>query len=381
MSKLSRRRLLLGMGAALMASPTTRLASAPFEWERVAPGEAGFAPDLEARFDRLIAEKRAWNLHGVVIVRNGRLVLERYFEGEDRARGIGAIGRVTFKPDTLHDMRSVSKGIVGLLYGIALERGKVPPPEAPLFSAFPEYADLATAGRERLTVHHALTMTLGTEWDETSLPYSNPANSEIAMDNAPDRYRYVLERRVVREPGKRWTYCGGATALLSRIIAKGTGQPLREFAREALFDPLGVGPTEWASDGKGEPYAASGLRMTPRDLARVGIMMAGGGAAGGVQVVPARWLERCTTPVVGVDGLRRYGYQWYVSDVAYGEPLGWAVRNLEPMWGAMGEGGQRLFVLPELQLAVAITAGNYGADDQWIPPTRVLIEVVLASLT
>jgi CubicO group peptidase (beta-lactamase class C family) len=362
-----------------MTSPAMGLAAEPFQWQPVAPAEVGFAPDIEARLDRLIADKRAWNLHGVVVVRRGRLVLERYFEDEDSARGDN-LGRVAFSADTLHDMRSVSKGIVGLLYGIALEHGKVPSPEAPLFSAFPEYADLATAGQEKLTIHHVLTMTLGTDWDESSLPYSNPANSEIAMDLAPDRYRYVLERPVVREPGKRWTYCGGATALLGRIIVKCTGKPLHDFAREALFDPLGLGPTEWLSDDKGQPYAASGLRMTPRDLARVGVMMAGGGTAGGMHVVPAQWLERCTTAMVSVDELRRYGYQWYVADIAYGEPLGWAVRNLERMWMALGEGGQRLFVLPELQLVVAITAGNYGTDDQWIPSTRVLREVVLASL-
>ena len=105
-------------------------------------------------------------------------------------------------------------------------------------------------------------MTMGTDWDESSIPYSNPANSEIAMDLAPDRFRYILERRVVMEPGKRWTYCGGATALLARIIAKGTGKPLHAFAREALFDPLGFGPTEWLADAKGEPFAASGLRMS-----------------------------------------------------------------------------------------------------------------------
>jgi CubicO group peptidase (beta-lactamase class C family) len=367
------------MGGALMAIPAHGHASTPFDFPTAAPVDEGFAPDLAARLDRLVAEKRAWRLHGVVVVRHGRLVLERYFEDEDDARG-DRLGRVAFTSDTLHDMRSVSKGMVGLLYGIALEQRQVPPADAALFSAFPEYADLATAGREKLTIHHALTMTLGTDWDESSLPYSNPANSEIAMDLAPDRYRYILERPVVREPGKRWTYCGGATALLARIIAKGTGKPLHAFAREVLFDPLGLGPTEWLSDDKGEPYAASGLRMTPRDLARVGVMMAGGGEAGGARVVPAQWLERCTAPIVSVDELRRYGHQWYVVDIAYGEPLGWAVRNLERMWLALGEGGQRLFVLPGLQLVVAITAGNYGTDDQWIPPTRVLREVVLASL-
>jgi CubicO group peptidase (beta-lactamase class C family) len=130
----------------------------------------------------------------------------------------------------------------------------------------------------------------------------------------------------------------------------------------------------------GEPYAASGLRMTPRDLARIGVMMADGGLWGDRRVVTALWLQRCTAPIVSVDELRRYGYHWYMGDFAFGKPLGWAPANLERWWGAFGEGGQRLFVLPGLKLAVAITAGNYGADDQWVPPTRVVREVVLASI-
>jgi CubicO group peptidase (beta-lactamase class C family) len=379
MSHLNRRQLVLGAGASLMALPTASLSAA--DWTRIAPAEAGLAPDLEARLDRLIAEKRAWKLHGVVVVRHGHLVLERYFEDTDRHRGQGAIGHVVFGPETLHDMRSVSKGVVGLLYGIALEQGKVPPPEAPLFASFPEYADLAgEAGRERLTIHHVLTMTMGTDWDETSIPYANPANSETAMDQAADRFRYILERRVIMEPGRRWTYCGGATALLARIIEKGTGRPLHDFAREALFDPLECGPTAWVADPKGVPYAASGLRMTPRTMARIGMMMARGGEAAGTRVVPARWLDRCTSPIVSADEFRRFGYHWYVGDIAFGQPLGWAPRHLERMWSALGEGGQRLFVLPGLDLVVAVTAGNYGTDDQWIPPTRVLREVVLASI-
>jgi CubicO group peptidase (beta-lactamase class C family) len=379
MSNLGRRHVLLGLGAALMAAPIASRAAA-YDWQPIAPADAGFAPDMEARLDKLIADKRAWKLHGVVVVRNGRLVMERYFGDEDTARGQG-LGPVTFTADTLHDMRSVSKGVVGLLYGIALEQGRVPPPQAPLFDSFPEYADLRGAqGRDRLTLHHVLTMTMGTDWDETSIPYSDPANSEIAMDRAPDRFRYILERRVVEEPGRRWTYCGGATALLARIIEKGTGKPLHAFAREALFDPLALGPTEWLADAKGIPYAASGLRMTPRDLARIGMTMIDRGMAAGRPVIPAGWLARCTTQHVSVDELRRYGYQWYMGDFAFGPPAGWAPGRLERWWGAFGEGGQRLFLLPRLELAVAITAGNYLMDDQWVPPTRVMREVVLASL-
>src|SRR5216684_7134072 len=221
---LSRRQILAAAGGIFMGQLIETSSAATLDWRIVAPAEAGFAGDLEARLDKAIAEKRIWNLHSVVIMRNGRLVLERYFDGQDDARG-RPLGVVSFKPDTLHDLRSVSKTIVGLLYGIALAAGKVPPPEAPLLASFPEYADLAAdPARSRWTVHHVLTMTMGTDWDELGVPYSDPTNSEIAMDLAPDRYRFVLGALVVMEPGKRWIYNGGATRreLRHRLLADQT---------------------------------------------------------------------------------------------------------------------------------------------------------------
>jgi CubicO group peptidase (beta-lactamase class C family) len=365
-----------------MGQSMRKTAAAEAPWLSISPNEAGFTSDLEARLDEAITEKRVWNLHGVVIVRKGHLVLERYFEGDDNARG-SPLGRVAFDADRLHDLRSVSKSIVGLLYGIALADGKVPPPEAPLFASFPEYADLAAdPARNRWTVHDVLTMTMGTDWDELSVPYSDPTNSEIAMDMAPDRYRFILGAPIVMEPGKRWIYSGGATALLARIIAKGTGKPLHEFARAALFDPLGIGPTEWYADRNGEAIAASGLRMMPRDLARIGLMMLRGGIGGNRRVVPAEWIERSTSPMVDVDEIRQYGYHWYLGKFAFTVSAGprWDRARLERFWSAIGNGGQRLFVFPGFDLAVAITAGNYDTPDQWVPPIRVIREVVLPSI-
>ena len=153
-------------------------------------------------------------------------------------------------------------------------------------------------------------MTMGTDWDELSVPYSDPTNSEIAMDMAPDRYRFVLGAPVVMKPGHRWIYNGGASALLARIIAKGTEKPLHDFARETLFDPLAIGPTERLTDRGGEAIAASGLRMTPRDLARIGLMMLNGGMWHDRRVVPVDWIERSTSPMVEVDEIRQYGYHW-----------------------------------------------------------------------
>jgi CubicO group peptidase (beta-lactamase class C family) len=358
-------------------------ATAEADWLFISPNEAGFTSDLEALLDKAIVEKRVWNLHGVVIVRNGGLVLERYFEGDDDARG-SPLGKIAFKADALHDLRSVSKSIVGLLYGIALAAGKVPPPDAPLLACFPEYADLASdPARNRWTIFNALTMTMGTDWDELSVPYSDPTNSEIAMDLALDRYRFVLGAPVVMEPGKRWIYNGGATALLARIIAKGTGKPLHDFARNTLFDPLYIGPTEWYTDPSAEAIAASGLRMTPRDLARIGLMMLKGGMSGDRRVVPGQWIERLTSPMVDVDEIRQYGYQWYLGKFAFTVSTGprWNRSRLERFWSAIGNGGQRLFVFPGLDLVVAITAGNYDAPDQWVPPTRVIREVVLPAIS
>jgi CubicO group peptidase (beta-lactamase class C family) len=321
-----------------------------------------------------VRDGQAPGIHGIVIARDGRLALERYYPGADERWG-DPLGTVAFGPDTLHDMRSATKSIVGLLYGIALADGKVPTPDQKLLAQFPEYPDLAAdPQRAALTVGHVLTMTLGTEWDE-QLPYTDPRNSEIAMERAPDRYRFILERPIVAPPGTRWIYNGGATALLGRLIARGTGRTLPEFARAALLDPLGIGPTDWITGADGTPSAASGLRLRPRDLARIGQLVLDGGASDGRRIVPAAWLAQALEPRVAIGGTTRYGYQWYLDAFPIGSPAH------DARWvGANGNGGQRLYVLPELKLAVAITAGNYNRPGQSAPPRFLMQQVILPAL-
>lgn len=175
------------------------------EWPKLAPQMPALPPISRPASIVSSPSGRAWSLHGVVILRKGALVLERYEAGEDEVGG-DSIGRVEFGPDTLHDLRSATKSIVGLLYGVALAQGKVPAPERPLMEAFPEYADLATDPRhKRLTIAHALTMSLGLEWNE-GIPYENPANGEVQMESAPDRYRYIFSRPFVADPGTRFIY-------------------------------------------------------------------------------------------------------------------------------------------------------------------------------
>jgi CubicO group peptidase (beta-lactamase class C family) len=122
--------------------------------------------------------------------------------------------------------------------------------------------------------------------------------------------------------------------------------------------------------------------MAPRDLARIGLMMLRGGVVGEKRVVPSAWIERSMAPAVDVDEIRQYGYHWYMGKWSFMVATGprWNRSRLERFWSATGNGGQRLFLFPGLDLAVAITAGNYDTPDQWLPPTNVMREVVLPSV-
>lgn len=300
---------------------------------------------MAERVDAVIDAGAAPGLHAVVVLRAGETVVERYGAGADHVLN-EPLGHVVFDRDTLHDVRSVTKSVVALLYGVALRDGLVPGPEARLLDHFTEYQDLAADPRRAgLTVEHALTMTLGLDWNE-DVPYTSPDNSEIAMELAPDRNRFVLDRPVVEEPGKRWRYCGGASALIAALIARGAGTPLEEYAARALFEPLGIDRFEWSKGSDGVALAASGLRLRPVDLAAVGRLV----LDGGLGIVPEEWLREVTRPRVTIEGTFEYGYQWYLG-------------TGERRWAqAIGNGGQRLLVLPGEGLVAAVTAGEYNAD-------------------
>lgn len=344
------------------------------EWERASAAEQGFDPRLERKLLAGIEAGLIRDVHAVLVSRRGKLVLEHYRTAVDESWGM-PLRTVAFDATTLHDLRSVTKSVVGLLYGIALDRGLVPPPQAPLLAQFPDYPDLAAdPARAGLTIGHALTMTLGLDWDEYR-SYADPLNSEIAMENAPDRYRFVLERAVLQAPGTHWVYSGGATALVGAIIERGSGQRIEDFAREALFAPLGILRFEWLSGADGVASPASGLRLSALDLMRIGRLVLEGGRIDGRQVVSKGWLDVSLARAVSTDDGLDYGHFWFLG--AAPVPAFGAER---PWMAGFGNGGQRLWLMPEADLACVIFSGNYNAPDAWVSPTRLWREIVLANL-
>ncbi|MEC9435379.1 MAG: serine hydrolase [Pseudomonadota bacterium] len=332
-------------------------------------------PDATTLAGRIALGHRAGlltGLHALLVRRNGETLAEAYFDGEDEDWG-RPLGSVAHGPETLHDLRSVTKSVTGLLYGIALDRGLVPPPEAPLLSCFPRYPDLAAdPARAGWTVAHALDMTLGTEWPET-LDYTDPANAELAMERAEDRFRYVLDRPVIRPAGEAWTYSGGCSALIGRIVEDGTGRRLDAFAEEVLFAPLGVGPWAWNAGEDGTLSAASGLRLTARGLARIGEAAAAGGLWNGAQVIPAGWLARLAEPRIRTDFGMGYSGQWYLTR----QP---GPGGMVDILAGMGNGGQRLWVAPSLGLSAVAFCGDYNRPDMWLTPTLALTRLILPAL-
>ncbi|WP_421702528.1 serine hydrolase domain-containing protein [Aliiroseovarius sp.] len=330
-------------------------------------GGVGHAQDasLEDRLTRAFEAGELPGLHATVVALQGEQLAEVYFPGEDERWGM-PVGPRDHGPDTLHDLRSVTKSVVGLLYGIALDKGMVPGVDQPLLAQFLDYADLMDgSAREEILIEHALSMTMGMEWDE-SLPYSDPRNSEIAMELAEDRYRFILSRPVVQAPGREWTYSGGAVALLGKLIEDGSGMALDDFARAHLFAPLGIENFEWVRGTDGVPSAASGLRLTAPDLARIGRMVAQDGQFDGQQVVPAEWLAQSFVVRAGLEPGFGYGYLWYLA----GPPDRLFVLGL-------GNGGQRLAVEPGVDFVAAVFSGNYNDPEGWRTSQKVVSEFAI----
>ncbi len=338
-------------------------------WESAEPAAAGFDASALCAAMREVAGASA-NLHGVVVERGGRLVAETYRRGEDRSIYSVFARETAFAPTVRHDVRSITKSVVSLLVGVAAARHVLDVHRSAL-AFYPQYAALRSPERDAITLEHLLTMSSGLEWHEALASYGSFRNDETRLywDWAP--YRYVLGRPIVAPPGTRFEYNGGGTAVLADVVVQATHTPLRELARTALFEPLGIRDWEWVGDPYGRPLAFAGLRMRPRDVAKLGRLVLSHGRWNGQEVVPSDWIDASLAPHIATgDGLS-YGYQWWIGGVEW--------RGAQHRWAAgFGNGGQRLFVVPDLDLVVVVTAGAY--NDASIAPrvTDVLRRVVAA---
>jgi CubicO group peptidase (beta-lactamase class C family) len=343
--------------ANIAASPAHCFPPAPMRdgWSISSPQDAGFVEAALCSSVQQITSGRD-NVHSIVVMRHGALIVEAYRAGSDRSLYSLWARERTFAEADQHDMRSISKSIVSLVYGILLARGEVPALETHVASLYPANPELASAPRSAIRVRDLLDMSSGLEWNEPSPVRRSRQDDETPLLWTGSIYRCVFHRQVVAAPGERFVYSGGDTAILADIVSKATGKTLSEIVAKELFEPLGIKDWAWVRDLRGRPMAYAGLRLRPRDLMKIGRLVLQKGSWEGRQIVPASWIDQSMTRQVTADASYGYGYQWWTSDVDWrGEKL--AVVE------AIGNGGQRLFLVPELDLGVVMTAGDYGQPE------------------
>jgi CubicO group peptidase (beta-lactamase class C family) len=341
-------------------------------WKRATPAQVGIDTNRLCRIDKFLERFPDHNIHAVVVVRRGRLVMDRYFTGTDERWGT-PLGRVVHTAEQMHDLRAITKSVVSLLVGIAIGEGKFPDLDSPAIDFFPELSPVRTPGNARITFRHLLYMSSGIAWNE-SIPFSNPANSERQMIAQLAPIRYVFSQPVVTSPGTSYNYNGGNTVILGAAVEKAVGRELPAYARTKLFEQLDFGLSEWVYMPEGrDPAFMSGLRLRPRDTAKLGQIMLTDGVWNDRQVLPKGWAAESIKPRINGAGAYFYGYQWWLGRSLH--------QGREHTWFAgFGLGGQRLIVVPGLDLVVMINAGDYGGPLQNVIPTAILNELVIPAV-
>ncbi len=350
----TRRSLILG-GAALAAVPRMAFAQAI---------PTGFDPRLLDAVNQAFAQSPD-NLHGLLVERHGQIALEAYRKGRDQPVGDLTAHDTAFDADTLHDLRGISRAITVLLWGIAQGEGKTPSLDAAVLDLYPKLAKFKNSGREAIKVRHLLNMSAGLKWTE-----EGAKGDAFGLTWHTDPFAFIFDRPMAGTPGTVFNDCSGCTLVLADLLASHVGMSLVDYANTRLFGPLGITAFEWRKDILGRVRAYDGLRLKPRDLLHIGRMVAWGGQWQGYVIVPSDLINASIKPLINTNQPKiapQYGYGWWSGPgQALGHPMRWQA--------AVGGGGNRLYMAPDLDLVVVITAGNYGDLDE--TPQRLFEHIV-----
>lgn len=274
-------------------------------------------------------DAQAINVHGILVIRHGFIVAERYYGN--------------FSETTRSEVYSVTKSFTSTLIGIALDKGLLSSIDQPVLSFFTDRAlENVDERKQAMTIKNLLTMTPGLMWEESDATY-------MKLYGSADWPKVILDQPMEFQPGSQFEYNSGASHILSAIIQKSTGMNTADFARANLLEPLGIAGFQWSADSAGLSIGGWGLQLTPREMAKLGYLFLHRGQWEGRQIVSSDWVNAATKMQVATDNTLGYGYQWWIS--ADGSA-----------YMALGRFGQVIYVRPDLELVVVITAQENNHD-------------------
>lgn len=323
--------------------------------------EAVLAKLVQRLSDADPSVRRPALIHSLLVARSGKLVLEEYFFGFDRERR--------------HDIRSAGKTFGSVLLGAAMRRGAKVAPETPVYDVLAGMGPFANPDprKARITVAHLMTHTSGLACDDND--EKSPGNEDTmqSQKGQPDWWKYTLDLPMAHEPGTRYAYCSANSNLVGAVLKTATKTSLPELFDRWVARPLEFSRYDWNLMPTGEGYLGGGAFVRPRDLLKVGQTYLDGGVWRGRRIVDSSWVERSTRPYMKINpettGLDKdvfgefYGegedaWAWHLNQLKSGERT---YREYE----ASGNGGQLLMVIPDLELVVVFTAGNYRQGGIW----------------
>ena len=322
-------------------------------------------------------------IDGMLVIRNGMILFEKEYTNDydslfkttgtkqGKYNYYDPLWHPYYNNTRLHTMQSVSKSLAAAAVGIAIKNGSIPGLDQKIMGYFDEYeSSTPDPRRNAMTIRDVLTMTTGIQWDESSMPYTDPTSNCVQMEESLDWIQYVIDQPMAFEPGEKYEYNSGATMLLSYLINKTTGQDLADYVKTNLFEILGIKDYYWKHTPTGLTDAEGGLYLSPRDLAKFGYLYLHNGKWDSNQLLPENWVENTQAkPVDTIWPNFKYGFQWWL--MPYGKD--------HTALLASGLGGQRMIVLPELDIVAVFTGWNIyekPALDSWMAMNKIIDAVV-----
>jgi CubicO group peptidase (beta-lactamase class C family) len=333
-------------------------------WHVARAGDAGMDEGKLAQLVQGIiatdpAALRPSLIHSLLIAHRGKLVLEEYFAG--------------FTRDTPHDTRSAAKTFASVMLGAVARQGVALSPETPLYPMLHGPFANPDPRKATITLGQLMTHTSGLACDDNDDASPGGEETMQSQRQQPDWSKYTLDLPMAHDPGTRYAYCSAGTNLVGTALTTATHEWLPTLFDRTVAQPLQWGPYYWDLTPNNEGYLGGGVYARPRDLLKIGQAYLDGGVWNGRRIVDASWITQSTAVRVAVSpettGLSgddfsnvyipgKDGYAWHLTDLK-------ADGHSYATYGMSGNGGQLLVVVPELDLAVVFTGGNYGQGRIW----------------
>jgi len=330
-------------------------------WETGSLSSASIDKSLFEKLITDIDQGDYTEIHSVLVVRNNRLVFEKYWAGHDfgmsNLQYHGAY--IEFDRNIRHNTHSATKSIVSAIVGIAIDHEFITDENLKIFNYLsPQYDIWNNEGREQITVKHCLMMASGLAWNEWDTQTTSSINDMLRFNRSQDPVDYLLSKPLVSQPGSCFYYNGGTVDLLGVLVRHAALEDIQLFSADHLFEPLGIANYNWVVlYPSGMTCCHGDIHITPRDMAKIGQLFLNGGEWNGTRIISAEWVEKSTQNHIdpGVYWADGYGYLWWRRNLT-------VQGRTHESFKAMGWGGQEIFVFPDLDMVVVFTGANYVTD-------------------